>query len=423
MYDVKNKAINIRQNTDYTMAKILGMFKYSGLPETLPQEELEKILLCNGYAFVTKHEGELYAFSGALGGELDAYYRPTKVIVANPWLKLNKNYDIRKDGVLIKNDSMLMGVKPLMDKWSTLLVENQITLNMQSINQRVLTILSASDDKTKESAEEFIKKIQNGDMSVITGNAMFEGVQSHSVGQTNGRITDLIEYQQWLTSKLHMELGINDQGNMKRERLVTDEVRQSEEGLSILVDNMFVERELAVNLINEMFDTSITVEFDGVWKHKQAERDADLAINDSIIEDGVEYETQEVEDETEVEEEVVEEVVIEDTLDNDDEEILIDDTESDTTSDDISDDESEDQDNTDSDMDSEVIPGDKEGIEVGEIEEIGESLEEIIEEIEEVIEEIEDEEVVQSDDDVDEVDEEVEEVEEEDLDKEEDDED
>ena len=419
MYDVKNKTINIRQNTDYVMAKILGMFKYSGLPESLPQEELEKILLCNGYAFITKHDGELYAFSGALGGELDAYYRPTKVIVANPWLKLNKNYDIRKDGVLIKNDSMLMGVKPLLEKWSTLLVENQITLNMQSVNQRVLTILSASDDKTKESAEEFINKIQNGDMSVITGNAMFEGIQSHSVGQTNGRITDLIEYQQWLTSKLHMELGINDQGNMKRERLVTDEVRQSEEGLSILVDNMFVERELAVNLINEMFDTSITVEFDGVWKHKQAERDADLTINESIIEDEVEYEAQEVEDEAEVEEEgieeVVEEVVIEDTPDNDDEEILIDDTESDTTSVDTSDDESDDQDNTDSDMDSEVIPGDKEGIEEG----IRESLEEVIEEIEEVIEEIEDEEVVQSDEDVEEVDEEVEES----LEEEEEDED
>lgn len=408
MYDVKNKTINIRQNMDYTMAKILGMFKYSGLPESLPQEELEKILLCNGYAFVTKHEGELYAFSGALGGELDAYYRPTKVIVANPWLKLNKNYDIRTDGVLIKNDSMLMGVRPLMEKWSTLLVENQITLNMQSINQRVLTILSASDDKTKESAEEFIKKIQNGDMSVITGNAMFEGVQSHSVGQTNGRITDLIEYQQWLTSKLHMELGINDQGNMKRERLVTDEVRQSEEGLSILVDNMFVEREQAVNLINEMFDTSITVEFDGVWKHKRTERDADLAINESIIEDGVDYETQEVEDETEVEEEVVEEVVIEDTPDNDDEEILIDDTESDSVSDDISDDESDDKDSTDSDMDSEVIPGDKEGIEVGE---------------RESLEEDEDEEVVQSDDVVEEDDEEVEEDEEESLEDKEEDED
>ena len=407
MYDVKNKTINIRQNTDYTMAKILGMFKYSGLPESLPQEELEKILLCNGYAFITKHEGDLYAFSCALGGELDAYYRPTKAIVANPWLKLNKNYDIRKDGVLFKNDSMLMGVKPLMEKWSTLLVENQITLNMQSVNQRVLTILSASDDKTKESAEEFIRKIHNGDMSVITGNAMFDGVQTHGTGQTNGRITDLIEYQQWLTSKLHMELGINDQGNMKRERLVTDEVRQSEEGLSILVDNMFVEREQAVNLINEMFDTSITVEFDGVWKHKRTERDADLTINESIIEDEVYDEAQEV----------VEEVVIEDTPDNDDEEILIDDTESDTTSDDISDDESDDQDNTDSDMDSEVIPGDKEGTEVGEIRE---SLEEVIEEIEEVIEEIEDEDVVQSDEDVDEVEEE---VEEETLEEEEDDED
>lgn len=378
MYDVKNKKLNIQQNTDYTMAKILGMFKYSGLPDSIPQEELEKILLCNGYAFITKHEGDLYAFSCALGGELDVYYRPTKAIVANPWLKLNKNYDVFKDGVLIKNDSMKMGVKPLMDKWNTLLVENQITLNMQSINQRIMTILSASDDKTKESAEEFIKRLQDGDMSVIAGNAMFDGIQTHGAGQTNGRITDLIEYQQWLISKLHMELGINDQGNMKRERLVTDEVRQSEEGLSILVDNMFVERQMAIGLINEMYGTDISIDFDGVWKHKRAERNAALTINESIIEiddEEVLYETQEienpVEDIEEETEEIIEETEVEDSSDNNDEEILVIDSESDTLPDTTSDDESTDTGDIDTVVVDEVISGDQEGVEeVEEVEEI-----------------------------------------------------
>lgn len=53
-YDYKAKTRNINQLNKYMLAKTLSMFEYQGLPETIPQRELERLLQTNGYAFITK---------------------------------------------------------------------------------------------------------------------------------------------------------------------------------------------------------------------------------------------------------------------------------------------------------------------------------------------------------------------------------
>ena len=70
------------------------MFDYTGLPDSIPQIELEKILQTSGNVGIAKVNGELYALQGNRGGECDAYYRGKDFIVANPWLKLDKIYNI-----------------------------------------------------------------------------------------------------------------------------------------------------------------------------------------------------------------------------------------------------------------------------------------------------------------------------------------
>ena len=83
-YDYKSKKDNVNQLNRYMLAKTLSMFEYQGLPETIPARELEKLLQKNGYAFITKApDGQLYAFSGGLGGETDVYGNPTKITIAN----------------------------------------------------------------------------------------------------------------------------------------------------------------------------------------------------------------------------------------------------------------------------------------------------------------------------------------------------
>lgn len=51
------------------------MFEYTGLPDSIPQVELEKILQTSGNVGIAKVNGELYALQGNRGGECDAYYR------------------------------------------------------------------------------------------------------------------------------------------------------------------------------------------------------------------------------------------------------------------------------------------------------------------------------------------------------------
>lgn len=274
MYNIKDKSRNVTEMNRYMLAKTLSMFTYRNLPSTIPARELELLLQTRGFAYVTKVNDKLYAFYGGQGGELDEYYSPTKITINNPALKFNEQLDIATDGVMVSNDEMQLGLIPIFERFHTLMVENQISMDLNSFNSRTLTFLSASDDKTRESAERFIKKLKDGEMSVIGDNAMFDGVKSHSGNSSSSsKITELIEYQQFLKSSLYGEVGINSPFNMKRERVNSGEVNQHEESLSVFVDNMKDSRDDAISKINKKYGTNITCEFSGVWasKHEQSQ--------------------------------------------------------------------------------------------------------------------------------------------------------
>ena len=269
MYKSINKEDNINQLNDYMFAKTLSMFEWANLPETIPQRELEKLLQKNGYAFITKVDGELYAFVGGLGGQMDAYGNPTEIIINNPYLKFNKSLNLKKDGVLMINDDMKLGLLPFYNKQSTLLVENDINMIVSGKNTRIQTLISAPDNKTKESAELYLKKIDDGETTVIGDNALFEGVKIHNAsGGKASPIKDLLEYHQYLKSNLYNEVGLSSNFNMKRERLLSAEVDQSEDSLFPLVYNMLQCRLFAVEQINAMFNTDIDLDFGSVWHYK-----------------------------------------------------------------------------------------------------------------------------------------------------------
>ena len=117
---IKSKDKSVNSYIQKMLAISQAMFVYTGLPETLPQVELETLLQTNGNVFVTKVNGDLYAFTGGWGGVPDAYNRPTEYIVANPYLQLNKTYKIGVDGVLVKNDSGANSLLPIFGKYGVL---------------------------------------------------------------------------------------------------------------------------------------------------------------------------------------------------------------------------------------------------------------------------------------------------------------
>ena len=264
---IKDKDTAVCSFMENALAKTQAMFVYTGLPESIPQKELESILQTEGSAFVTEVDGTLYALTGGKGGEPDVYGRPTLFTVANPALRLNKTYDIQADGVLIENDSNGSSLLPIIGKYAVLYTDGLISLNTASILSRITMLISASDDTTKASADEFLRKILNGDFSVIGENAFFKGVNFQTAPTSNASyITQLIELVQYYKANMLNDLGLNANYNMKRERLNLGEVSMNIDALLPYVDNMLAQRQQAVEKINAKYGTDITVDFGSSWK-------------------------------------------------------------------------------------------------------------------------------------------------------------
>src|SRR5690606_22542272 len=265
-YDFRNKAENVNNFIRYMLARTLQMFEYKGLPETIPQRELERILQVRGYAFITEHEGELYAFAGGLGGQQGVYGEPTEIVISNPALNFNKTLNLKKDGVLINNDDMQQGLIPLISKYATILNENEITMILSTINRRVNNLISVSDSNTAESARKYLDGVEAGNIGYIMENRLYESLKTKSVSEgSTTRLIDLIELQQYIKASLYNELGLNANFNMKRERLIRQEVEINSDSIYPLVHNMLRCRQEGVERINAMFGTSITVEFSSIW--------------------------------------------------------------------------------------------------------------------------------------------------------------
>ena len=215
---LKDKKRLIHSYINYMLNRTQQMFEYTGLPDSIPQKNLELILQVNGNAIVTKVDGDLYAFFGGLGGEFNAYYLPTIATVANPYLKFSKNLVIDKDCIVMTNDSLYQGLMPLFSKYASLLAETDVSLRFASINARVPEIVFADNDAVKESAKEYFEKIENGkELGVIGSKPFFEGIKTadYSSKASATNIKDLIELQQYLKSNWFIDLGLNSNKNMR----------------------------------------------------------------------------------------------------------------------------------------------------------------------------------------------------------------
>ena len=269
MYNYKTKEHNIKKLNERMLSRTLSMFNYTNLPETIPVVELEKQLQTNGYTFITEVEGKLFAFEGGLGGEPDVYGKPTNITISSPALNFNKTLDIETEGVLINNDDLQLGLIDLFNRYNTLLIENEITMFLNTYNTRIQTLISSGDDTTRESAELYLKKIIDGELGIIGENRLFEGLKVQNATMGNADITtQLIELNQYLRATLFNEVGLNANFNMKRERLNSSEVDMNIDNLYPFIDNMIANRKQGIDKINELFGENIGVEFGSIWSKR-----------------------------------------------------------------------------------------------------------------------------------------------------------
>ena len=274
-----DKGLMLSSYVAYFLARLQSMFVYDGLPESIPQKWLENYLLVNGWCVWVKNGEDLIVTNAGIGADPDCYYIPTKAIVSNPYVKetTRRTYTRDKDCVVMFNDTYAQGLLPMLKKYCAMLVEAEVSLNLACQFSRSNLILSATTDRTMESAKKFIKDIIEGKVGVI-GEAQFtmndHDLTVNKMTGADSSLTNLIEYTQYIKASLYNDLGLQANYNMKREAINSGESQLTEDQLHPLIDNMLAERQQALEKVNAMFGTNISVRFNSAWEINEREEEA-----------------------------------------------------------------------------------------------------------------------------------------------------
>ena len=278
--DMPDKGMLLSSYIRYYLSRLQSMFKYEGLPESIPAKWLENYLLVNGFTVFIKDGDDIICTYAGVGADPDVYFIPTKAIVSNPYLKHKsaaREYTRDVDCVVMYNDTYCQGLLPMLKKYCAQMVEIDVSFYLNTVMSRGTAVLSATDDNTKASAELWLKHIKEGKLGVIGESNFTLADRDLTVNQltgTDGTLTNLIEAMQYVKASLYNDLGLQANYNMKREAINAGESQLTEDQLHPLIDNMLKERQEGLDRVNKMFGTNITVSFNSAWEINDREEEA-----------------------------------------------------------------------------------------------------------------------------------------------------
>lgn len=266
-----------------------SLFDWGNLPETFDVNFLNHELIMNGRIGIISVNSKLYTVRGDVGGEINEYYKPTQYIYANPVLG-SGSPTIGQDIAVIfltsedtAPSTINGGLCSLIESTASLLADNELSLNVAQKNTRLTLIADADSEATRNSAEQTLKAMYNGEPYKVVNKRMTDtfNVNPLVTVRPAESMRQLIENRQYIWSCFLQELGINSNFNLKRERLTTSEVDLNGECLDTLIDD--IERTVlhGVEMTNTLFNTNITFKIKRYGEEKTNDDNTDKDTNDT----------------------------------------------------------------------------------------------------------------------------------------------
>ena len=249
--------------------------------------------------------GDLVALNGNDSNMQTIYYMHNRVLVTNP--VFNKTYNLtpgedceivyctEPDRYRIFGHGGLFG---LIARTATILADNDISINVAQRNTRLVNLISADDTGTKRSVDTVMRDVYSGKPYMAVQSNLLGNLQSIPMTQTtsNQYLVQLIEMRQYIYSHFYECLGLQTHDNMKKERLITEEINDNEELSALNIDDILTSIQEGLHRVNAMFGTDIKAYLNPIIQRAHDQTEA--AAED--VEDTIEDQTEEpAEDQTE----------------------------------------------------------------------------------------------------------------------------
>ena len=302
---IKHTVCDVESNYRYYVGLLLNrmvnLFDWHDLPETVDKQYLCSLLFLTGKATFFKSNDALYIADCAIGGELDEYYFPKYAILANPVLG-SKNLLINTDCAIVYtstadkiNNNVRMGdvgyiascpTYGLITKTAELLADCMSSINIVQKNARASFVVTAPTDNVRVQMDMLLKRMYDGEpYTTVTDSAFADNrvtvlPLTTTVGNTTLR--ELRETQQYYLSQFYHAIGVDSNSNFKRERLTTAELDSESEPLQINIIDMINSVKEGIEQVNKMFGTHITVELNAQWRQLTERQESEVQKDDTL---------------------------------------------------------------------------------------------------------------------------------------------
>ena len=262
---------------NYLYEKLIRIFKYDNLPDTIPRDALENYVLTFGYGGITKAD---------LNGE--------KILVAVPCTKygvgLYPNYEplaqyctpliqardltIGRDIVIVKNNSYQISCDSIVKRYARQLADFDATINILTSNSRMAVLPSFDNEESAESYKAVMVANRLGQVDTVLDKSFIQkGTFTPFANMSSTvRINDVVSARNEILRTFLSEIGITS-ANDKRERMVVDEVNVNSQMLLFNVADMLECRQKAIDEVNKIYGTNITVDLADEYKFIKNETD------------------------------------------------------------------------------------------------------------------------------------------------------
>lgn len=268
--DVTDVFAGYNYYVNYLYEKLIRIFKYDGLPDTIPRDALENYILTFGYAGITKTTLENQEILVAVpctkyGVGLYPFYEP----LAQYCTPLIQGTDLAVgvDIVVVKNNSYQISCDNIVKRYARQLADFDATVNILTSNARVPVLPSFDNEESAESYKAVMIANRLGQVDTVLDKSFIQKgtFTPYADNSTVAKIEDVVKARNEILRTFLSEIGITT-ANDKRERMVVDEVNVNSQMLLFNVADMLECRQKAVKEVNALYGTNITVDLSDEYR-------------------------------------------------------------------------------------------------------------------------------------------------------------
>ena len=278
-----NKLLKAWTIKDLFINTLASMFTYTGLPDSVPQEFIERFFIMNGSVAMWRlddaNDEDFQQLIVSIGCDVE---RPNVYGVGRNYIASTLNGYVKKlkpgiEAAIGRNNSLYNSDMLFISQCTDLLTEMFTSLKTNILYSRLKPIFKVSSDKERAAVMEAFKNIKDDlePIQVTSRNVLAEELGADETIKVLD-ITDVknADKLQYIIKAIEDTLrffytyygGQAIQGNGKLAQQTVDEVQGSTSVSFILPNDRLRMRRLWVEKCNELFGLDMTVDFSEAWK-------------------------------------------------------------------------------------------------------------------------------------------------------------